>query len=213
MVRSLTVAALLLGAFGGGLVRAQDAPKQDAEKVELPTPPDGWWENVKGGESATYNMSQMGMQMVMTMTVDKVEGAKVTFTTTLQMGEQGMPPKTETIDFADPAQREKVKGKMPKDATVKNLGEETVNTAGRDWKCTVYEIEGTERGQKMKMKLWHSTELLPVFSNGTVKMDIDMMGPGGQPMKVELLLTEVKGPGEGGATPPPATEAGPGKGQ
>lgn len=205
----------LLGAvtfgFGVTVAAAQDAPTQ--EQPKLPQPPDGWWEQVKGGESATYDMTQMGMQMKMKMTVDKVEGSKITFTAAVEMPGAppgSIPPQKETIDFGDKAQVEQ-KQKMPKDATVKQVGEETVNAAGRDWPCTVWEVEGSERGQKMKMKIWHSAELLPVFSNGTVKMEVEMMGPNGQPMKVEMVLTEVKGPGEGGAAPQDAPP--PGKGQ
>ena len=206
------LAGALVFGFGVGVVGAQEpkpqepAPQEPARE-ELPTPPEGWWEQVKGGEFATYEMTQMGAQFTMKLLVDSREGSTITFTTTMQMADApqggGFPPRTQKIDFADPAQVN-AKMKMPKDATVKKIGEESIAAAGREWPCTVYEIEGTERGQKMKMKLWHSTELLPVFSNGAVKMHVEMMGPNGQPMKVEMNLTEVGTEPKDGTAPDPA---------
>lgn len=54
------------------------------------------------------------------------------------------------------------------------------------------------------MKLWHSPELAPVFSGGTVKCDAELQqgGPGG-PVRVTMLLREV------GTAPAPAGEGAP----
>jgi hypothetical protein len=220
--RVLWVAALS-GAFAVCMneVRAQEPTTEstpESSSDALPAPPDGWWEQVQAGDYATYEMSQMGMQFTMKLQVDAREGSSITFTTTMEMvgGPQGgMPPQTQTIDFGDPAQLT-ANTKLPKGSTVKKVGEETITAAGREWSCAVYEVEGMERGQKVKMKLWHNPELLPVFSNGSVKMEVEIMGPNGQPMKIDVLLTGLGKASEGGEAPAPngggGTQTTPGKG-
>lgn len=212
MKRIVTVA--LVGAFtfgAAGVVSAQDTPPTQEKKAdeqpaagqdELPTPPDGWWEKVQGGESAVYEMTQMGMQMKLKFNIDSREGSMITFSTSVEVPgmPQGMPPETHTVDANDPEQIKK--NKMPEGSTVKKVGEETLTAAGRDWACTVYEVEGQQGGQQMKMKMWHSAELLPLFNGGAVKMEVEVPGPNGQPMQVRLQLTEVGAGAAGGAATP-----------
>ncbi len=211
MKQLLKVALIGALSFGGaGAVSAQDAPptqerpaEQPAEGQDaLPTPPEGWWREVQPGEYAVYAMNQMGMDMKLKFTIDSREEAKITFSTTMEVPgmPQAMPPQTTTIDANDPEALENKK--LPPGATVKKLGDETVNAAGRDWTCSVYEIEGEQRGQKMKMKLWHSAELRPVFNGGAVKMEVEAPGPAG-PMLVTILLSEVgAAPASGGGAAP-----------
>lgn len=218
-MKQVMVLALVVGAFTAGFAEvglAQDAPPPTQEKKDappeapaqpgdtLPRPPEGWWEEVDGGEFAVYDMAQMGMQLKLKLAVVSRQDSQITVTTTAEvpgMPQGGMPPQTDTIDAAKHDQL----AKMPEGATVKKLGEETITAAGREWACGVYEIEGKDDGRPIKMKLWHSPELLPIFSGGAVKMEVEATGPAG-PMTITMQLAEVgtATAGEGAPAPAPA---------
>lgn len=204
MMKRIAIVALV-GAFTFGaasVASAQDAAPTQEKKAdeqpasgndELPMPPDGWWEKVQGGETAVYAMVQMGMQMKMKVKVDSREGSVITFSMSVELPgmPEGMPPQTQTVDYADKDQIKQ--NAMPEGATVKKVGQETITAAGRDWACTVYEVEAEKEGQKVKMKVWYCADLLPVFNGGNVKMEAEVPGPTGQPMPVRITLTEVSG--------------------
>jgi hypothetical protein len=170
-----------------GDTTAPDAPAPEAggDTTELPKPADGWWKSLEGGETAKYEVVQMGQSMEMVLTVDSIEGTTLTFTAKMRMpGGMEAPPQTQTVDLND---ENALKGDMPADSKVTKVGEETIELAGRSWDCTIYDIEGTNQGVPLKMKMWHCPDLPPVFNNSSVKMEMEVE-QGGMKINASMLL-------------------------
>lgn len=192
------------------------APAPEASPAEgevtgdkLPMPKDGWWKTIKAGEMARYEVTQMGTKMEMQISVDSLNGTEVTFTAKMVMpGGMEAPPQTQTIDASD---KSAMNENMPGDAKVTKVGQETIQMAGRAWNCTVYEIEGSNQGMPLKMKMWHCPDLPPIFNNSAIKMEMNV-NQGGMEINASMNLVEYT-PAGGAApagdapAPKPADEA------
>ncbi|MDC3378966.1 hypothetical protein OAX78_01625 [Planctomycetota bacterium] len=172
---------------------------QDDAASSLPTPPDGWWENVEPGQTATFAVSQMGQNFNMILTVASREEQLITFNMQMLMGDMEMgPPQTETLDASDQEQL----NDLPEGSKVTEVGTETIEAGGQSWDCTIFEIETENQGMPMTMKMWHCPDLNPVFNRGCVKAEMNME-QGGMKMEINMELTEI------GMTEVPQTDEAP----
>ena len=105
-----------------------------AEEDGWPTPPDGWWKNLKGGESAEFDMQMGPTNMKMVQTVDKIEGSNITFTTQTFMGDNAESEETQTIDAADSLEGG---GVAPPGATVEKGGFTQIKVGDTSFDCTI----------------------------------------------------------------------------
>jgi hypothetical protein len=153
-MRVLLIGMALLG-FTGTTLAGEDM---------WPTPPEGWWKSLKGGESATYEMVVGPTVMEIVITINKIEGSKITVITRDQTSESTMPAQKEIIDAAKTDV-----GALPPGASVKKGKNITLKVGNNSFKCTVYQIEING----MKMKNCHSSQLPPIFNSGVVKMETE----------------------------------------
>lgn len=174
-LRFLAPLAILALGLGPALASAQttkptdDAPAEAADSP-FPTPPDGWWEQVEAGWSATYEITQPQGTATQTLTVESIEGSVVTVTATIEAGGQTPPPQTQTIDFAEDSDATDPTKNLPAGAEPQEVGEETIEVAGEEYACTIIEmsLQGTT------IKFWVSEDLPPLFNSGIVKMEQSM---------------------------------------
>jgi len=129
----------------------------------FPMPPEGWWKSLKGGETGIFKLVMGSTELEMVVTIEKVDGSNITFSTQSFMGETVLPKNTLIIDAASNFLSY---GKLPPGATVKKLEDTIYEAGGQRFNCTIYEIEA--KGQKMKV--WHSPQLPPILNWGNVKM-------------------------------------------
>jgi hypothetical protein len=179
----LLVPALVL--WLAPLCVAQDA----AAAAQWPKPAPGWWEKLKAGDRAVYEVRQGPQAMRLVITVDKVEAEKVTFSAQTFLGEQPAPRQTQTIDARTD---EDANGQLPPEAKVKKVAEEKLEVGGRTFACTVYEIALHDA----TIKAWHCPDLPPIFSASNVKVEAEAQGEPSSMKLVELTLGSAA-PGEG----------------
>ena len=134
-----------------------------------PTPPEGWWKDLRGGETATYELTMDSSAMKMVITIDKIERSLITFNTQTFMGGQSMPKHIQTIDARDPLA---VGGNLPPGATVEKGEETSIQVGHKTFNCTIYRVEF----EGLKMKVWHSSQLPRIFSGGNVKAESGSQG-------------------------------------
>lgn len=169
------------------LTLAQDA-------VSWPRPAAGWWEKLKQGDRAVYEVHYGPQTTRLVLTIEKVEQHQVTYTAQEFLGEQPTPLQRQTIDARSD---EELNGDLPPAAQLKKLGEEKLEVGGRAFACTVFEI--TLPAEQTTLKAWHCADLPPIFSGGNVKVEAKAAGEPTSITLVELTLAS--------APPPKAPEA------
>ncbi|MCG8467241.1 MAG: hypothetical protein MJB57_03405 [Gemmatimonadetes bacterium] len=167
-------------------------------QTEWPTPPDGWWEDVSAGSSASYEVSMTGMNMGMTQTVTAVDGTMLTVETVMSMMGADMPGSSTVVDaetLTPEASLEMLSAagggtqsasQMADNyaAMVEVEGEEDCSVGDVILTCTIYVAE-TPGGT---LKTWHSPAIPPVFSGGAVKAEITANG-----MSYSMVMTAFEG--------------------
>lgn len=155
-----------------------------ASADEIPKPREGWWKVLKGGETATWEAKQMGKTMTLTLTVKKVDGAKLTVETVMkENGEEKHKDETE-VDATDESIG---KPRVPPGATTTKGATKEVKAAGQTFKCTEYTFDAPD--MKLKMSVWLDPSIPPIFNGGTVKMS-GTIGP----QETSMELTSYRGP-------------------
>lgn len=171
MRRALPIASSLLAGLAA-LAVGQDA---------WPRPAEGWWEKLKAGDRAVYEVRQGPQTMRQVITVDKVDGSQVQYSTQTFLGDQPTPRQTVTIDArTDPD----ANGALPAEAQVKKGGEEKLEVAGRSYTCTVFEVKLPEA----ELKLWRCADLPPIFAGSNLKIEARDHGEQSSMTLVELTL-------------------------
>lgn len=172
--------ALLLAALPLGL--ALTARAQDGAAAQWPKPAANWWEKLKAGDRAVYEVHQGEQSMKLVITIDKVEAAQVTYSAqTFLGGDQPTPRQTQTIDARTDRD---ANDDLPPDAKVKKLAEEKVEVGGRTFACTVFEIVL----ENATIKAWHCPELPPIFSASNVKVEAVSQGEPSSLRLIDLTL-------------------------
>lgn len=167
----LLLIGVLMFAFTG-ILAAQDS---------WPKPVSKWWTQLEGGEKATFEMDMGQMVMTMEITIDKVDGSKITMTNRSSVGENTMPEQTQTVDAV--AETEEISG-IPAGSSVNKGKSDTFTAGSTKLDYTVYDL--TVEGEKMTV--WHSKELPPIFSGGNVWMETSTaQGP------ITVKLTDYQG--------------------
>lgn len=146
-----------------------------------PGPKENWWEELKGGESATFDITfGSDTKMKLIIEVVKVEGTMITFTTRTFLNGDPMPENTQTVD----AMGKEAGGQLPSDATVLKIEDKTFQAGDKTFNCTEYEIEVNNA----TMNICHSRQLPAIFSDGNVTMKTDAGG-----MTTTITLKEYTG--------------------
>lgn len=171
MRQALHLALLVLSL--AGVATSQDA---------WPKPKEGWWETLKAGDKAVYEWRQGPQTMRLVITIDKVEGSQVQYSTQTFLGEQPTPRQTQTIDARTDAD---ANGALPREAQVKKASEEKLEVGGRTFACTLFEVKLPEA----ELKLWHCPDLPPIFSGSNVKIEAKDHGEESALTLVELTLS------------------------
>lgn len=152
----------------------------------LPTPPDGWWNGLgEGGKypSASFQLEQEGAPVTLNFVITEIKGDSIIFTTESVIPGLELPKQVQRIHAPSSELTQGAAG-LPEGAMVKKLGTETLTVDGQKWDCTIYEV--SFGGQTMKV--WHSSELLPLFSGGNVKLETESGG-----MVVKMIMTKYSG--------------------
>lgn len=153
----------------------------------FPTPPANWWTGLQAEDgsypSCSFDMQASGMSISMELSITKIEGSQITFTTKSKFGDMDMPAQEQTMDAAG-SELQGGSAALPEGATCTKTGEETVKVGDVDYACTIYEIEY----QGSKTKLWYCPKLPMVFSGGNVKIESEAAG-----QKSVITLKSYKG--------------------
>lgn len=139
------------------------------------------------------NMAGQTMNMDIVQTLKEVtpEKAVVEVKTTMDMMGQKQDMPAQSVDIkAKVTKAEADKANLPAgaDGESKDLANETVTVAGKDYDCKVTEFAGEQNGMKTKGRVWRS-ELVP---GGVVKVDMTMEGAQSGDMKMELVSVDTK---------------------
>ena len=162
-----------------------------AAQTDWPTPPDNWWTALDDGgyPSATFEVN-MGMAMTITQSIESVEGAQITMSTTVSMMGNAMPGQRQVIDATTLTPQGSIalmqgfggppSGNQPTpeqalaamNAMVDRIEDTTCQVGGQELECTVYEValEG------MTSRIWHAPAIPPVFMGGIVRSEASMTG-------------------------------------
>lgn len=173
-IRALCVAVALVGAALG------------QELTRWPAPPDGWWRSLDAGEQATYELRQGGLTGRRVMTVERIEGSRVTVSFEQAIG--GAPPVRQmaTIDLADPTDQGDLA--LPEGTKIVRVRAEEVAVGERTLPCDVYEVAIEGPKGPIRMTTWHSSKLPPVFMGGVVKLESSVGGA-----EASVALVDYKG--------------------
>ena len=191
MLRITTTFGVILTAL---LLAPAAARGAEGEMVENPAYTS--WAKYKPGTKIDTDMTMDagGQQMTMKIAREllKVENDHVLIEATTTMSIPGVP--------AGQGQKQKMKiaakvakgqEQMPEGATgtVKPLGNEKVEVAGKTYDCRVVEFEGTSQGMKSAGKIWNSDEM----PGAMVKMDMTSQSPSGpSTMAMRVVSVETK---------------------
>jgi hypothetical protein len=139
------------------------------------------------------NMAGQTMNMDILQTLKEVtpDKAVVEVKTTMDMMGQKQDMPAQTVDIkAKVTKAEADKANLPQgaDGESKDLANETITVAGKDYDCKVTEFSGEQNGMKTKGKVWRC-DLVP---GGVVKVDMTMEGAQSGDMKMELVSVETK---------------------
>ena len=155
------------------------------------------WSNHQPGTAVSMkmvtNMAGQTMNMDITQTLKEVsdEKAVVEVKTSMDMmgQKQDMPPQSVNI-AAKVTKAEADKANLPQgaDGEAKEIGNETVTVAGKDYDCKVTEFAGEQQGMKTKGKVWRCDQV----PGGVVKVDMTMEGAQAGDMKMELVSVDTK---------------------
>ena len=147
------------------------------------------WAKHKPGTSVTMKMTQaMGGQnrdMELKQTLKEVTPDQVTIELQMSAMGQQMPATPLTIKKKVTPDEAKY-GQLPPGAKadVKEVGNETVTVAGKEYNCKVSEVTGEAQGSKSKGKLWRSEEV----PGEVVKMEMTSEGTASGSMKMEIVV-------------------------
>jgi hypothetical protein len=134
-----------------------------------PGPKENWWEELKGGESATFDMTfGSDIKMKLIIEIVKVEGTMITFTTKTFLDGDPLPENTQTVD----AKGKEAGGQLPSEATVLKIEDKTFQAGDKTFDCTEYSIEVND----VAMKVCHSRQLPAIFSGGNVTLETEAEG-------------------------------------
>ncbi|MCO5170816.1 MAG: hypothetical protein M9894_31190 [Planctomycetes bacterium] len=180
----LAPVALLGALLGVGLAAGQDLAR-------WPAPPEGWWRRLEGGERAVYALTQGPRTGRRVMTVERIEGSRVTVSFEQAYGHDGSHDApaarhAATIDLADPTDAGDLT--LPEGARLTRVGREEVKVGERAFACDVYEVALEGPRGAVAMKAWHAPALPPVFMGGVVKLTSRLAGH-----EASIALTEYKG--------------------
>ncbi len=160
-------------------------PALAQEVDEMPSPPDGWWRDLADAEgnlpSATYDLSAGAEKLSLTMTIDAIDGSRLTYTTVTTYKGNAMPAQTQTVDLAENPSGADT---LPEGAAITRGATETLEVGGRSLECTVYTI--TVDGSSTEM--WHCAALPPVFSGAAAKLITEAQG-----QKSQMVLRSYSG--------------------
>lgn len=156
--------------------------------AQWPKPAANWWEKLKAGDRAVYEVRQGEQSMKLVITIDKVDAAQVTYSAqTFLGGDQPTPRQTQTIDARTDRD---ANDDLPADAKVKKLAEEKLEVGGRTFACTVFEIVL----ENATIKAWHCPELPPIFSASNVKVEAVSQGEPSSLRLIDLTLASAAAP-------------------
>ena len=157
-----------------------------AEQLDatLPVPPEGWWKSLKGGETAIFDMTANSREMKMVITVEKVNGSNITFSTHTSYQDGGaLPKEVTTIDAAsDPRV---MGGRLQPGATARKVKDTVFEAGGQSYNCTIFLINV----KGLEMEMWNTTQLPPIFNGGNVRTVI-----GTEKMAIITNLISYNGP-------------------
>lgn len=156
------------------------------ELTRWPTPPDGWWDVLEAGEQATYVLSQGGQEGRRVMTVERLEGSRVTVSFEQSVGGGAPIRQLATVDLADPTDQGDLA--LPEGATLTRRGAEELKVGDRLLRCDVYDVVVEGPAGRVALTTWHAAKLPPVFMGGVVKLTSTSGGG-----EASITLVEYKG--------------------
>lgn len=152
------------------------------------------WAKHKPGSTVTMSvntkMTAMEMKAETITKLVSVDKDKAVVETTTKIDIPGAPaqPAQKTEIAAKVKKSEATPGALPPGSkgSVKEKGEETVEVAGKKYKCKVYEFEGEAQGSKTSGKSWMSEEI----PNMLAKVE-SSASAAGQDVKMTMTVTKI----------------------
>jgi hypothetical protein len=182
--RGSLVSGLAVVALCSAWIPSALSQEPAAQAVTYPTPPDGWWSVLQGGERATYELRRGGVILTQDLRLEQVSGPSVTLSVSTARGRFDLGPvRTETVDLS---QESAAAGYLPTGATVELLGEETLvlGPEGQDGEQVVCQRYRVTLPEGRTLLLWRSPRLPPVFHGGCVQV-VEDSGDG--PVTLRLI--------------------------
>ena len=171
MSRNIAAGLLIVVfAFSAGVASAQKPWENAWEK-----PRAGWWKALRGGETATFEMTAAEMKMQIVFTVQKVEGSMITFASQTLFDGMTMPMTSEAID----AETMFVDTGHTAETRVQKGGKSTFRAGDASFDVTEYSVQSGD----VKIQAWYAADLPPIFNGGNVRIHLS----GDQPMKMTLV--------------------------
>jgi hypothetical protein len=134
--------------------------------VEWPVPPEGWWESLSPGDTATFDIAVDTEPPERTEIVIKildVKGSKITLSIQTNTDGTPTPEQTYTVDVKSMD----MKSSIPDYATVTKIGEKVFKAGDQSFKCTEYRVKTYDTSTN----ICNSLELPVIFSDGNVIME------------------------------------------
>ncbi len=130
---------------------------------EWPGPPSGWWEVLRAGDSATFEMESGERRVTSKITIIGVDGQFITFSTQTRTEKGPEPEHIQTVDARSP----EAGGSAPPDAVIIEGTSEVYEAGGSVFDCTKYEVMLKD----LAIEVCHSAQLPVIYNGGNVWLE------------------------------------------
>jgi hypothetical protein len=134
--------------------------------VEWPVPPEGWWESISPGDTATFEIAmdtKSSEKTEMVIKILDVKGSKITFSMKTTTDGTPTPEATYTVDVKSMD----LKSSIPDYAKVTKIGEKVFKAGDQTFECTEYRVKTHDT----YTNICYSLELPVIFNDGNVIME------------------------------------------